>query len=90
MPLAAPGDVRGQVLERRCPGARSRRYAGDLWAPKMAAITREQRLAILRLKRARAVGELQSPGVDIYEAVVDHDVTTSEAFLAWQGRRSAE
>jgi hypothetical protein len=34
--------------------------------------------------------KLQSPGVDIYEAVVDHDVTTSEAFLAWQGRRSAE
>lgn len=29
------------------------RYSGDLWAPKMAAITEEQRLAILRLKRAR-------------------------------------
>ena len=67
------------------------RYAGDLWAPKMAAITGEQRLAILRLKRARAVGALRSPGVDIYEAVVDHDVTTPEAFLAWQAaNRSAE
>jgi hypothetical protein len=66
-------------------------YAGDLWAPKMAAITGEQRLALLRLKRARAIGELQSPGVDIYEAVVDHDVTMPEAFLAWQAaNRSAE
>lgn len=90
MPLAARGDVRGQVLERRCPDARSRRYAGDLWAPKMAAITGEQRLAILRLKRARAVGALQSPGVDIYEAVVDHDVATPEAFLAWQAANRSE
>lgn len=60
------------------------RYAGDLWAPRMATVTAEQRLAILRLKRARAVGALRSLGVDIYAAVVDDDVTTPEAFLAWQ------
>lgn len=67
------------------------RYAGDLWAPRMAVITGEQRLAILRLKRARAIGALRSPGVDIYAAVVDHDVMTPEAFLAWQAaNRSAE
>ena len=67
-----------------------RRYAGDLWAPRMATITEEQRLAILRLKRARAVGALQSPGVDIYEAVVDHEVATPEAFLAWQAANRSE
>lgn len=67
------------------------RYAGDLWAPRMATITGEQRLAILRLKRARAIGALRSLGVDIYAAVVDHDVKTPEAFLAWQAtNRSAE
>ena len=50
----------------------------------MVIITEEQRLAILRLKRAPALGALRSPGVDIYAAVVDHDVTTPEAFMAWQ------
>ena len=60
------------------------KYADDLWAPRMATITGEQRLAILRLKRARAIGALRSLGVDIYAAVIDHHVKTPEAFLTWQ------
>lgn len=60
------------------------RYPGDLIASKMAAVTPEQRLAILRIKEARAEGKLSASGVEIYSAVLDHDLATPGEFVSWQ------
>ena len=60
------------------------KYPGDFWTPRMAAITPDQRLAVLRIKKARAERQLNGSGVEIYSAVLDHHVTTPEEFTAWQ------
>lgn len=65
------------------------KYPGDMWAPRMAGITPEQRLAVLRIKAARARGALRATGVAIYTAVLEHEITTPEAFVEWQRVRRA-
>ncbi len=52
----------------------------------MSTVTQDQRVAILRIKRARAMGVLNASGVDIYTAVLDGDVTDADSFLSWQAR----
>jgi hypothetical protein len=65
------------------------KYPGDLWAPRMAGITPDERLAVLRIKAARARGALRASGVAIYTAVLDHQIATPEAFVDWQRRAQA-
>lgn len=65
------------------------RYDGDVWAPRMASITHDERVAILRIKRARTMGVLHASGVDIYRAVLDGDATDAETFLSWQATGQA-
>ena len=65
------------------------KYPGDLWATRMAGMTAEQRLAVLRIKAARARGALRATGVAIYTAVLEHQIATPEAFVDWQRRASA-
>jgi hypothetical protein len=53
--------------------------------PMKDALTQETRAAILTLKEARATGELPPfLSVDLYRAVLEGGVRTSEQWIAWQ------
>jgi hypothetical protein len=56
------------------------RYPGDVWWPRIAGISDEQRDAILHLKAARTEGLLSASGVEIYRSVIDDGVRTIEEF----------
>jgi hypothetical protein len=54
------------------------RYSGDTWGPRMAAITDEERAAILTIKAARNQGNISATAVEIYRAVLDEGLRTVE------------
>lgn len=58
------------------------RYRGDVWGPRLADISHEQRDAILNLKASRSEGLLSASGIEIYGAVIDDDLRTVEQVVA--------
>jgi hypothetical protein len=57
------------------------RYPGDVWAPRMAVVSDEERLAILRIKDAT-----KAAGVPVYTAVLEAGVRTPEDFIEWRSK----
>ena len=58
--------------------------ATELVEPLCKALTMERRLAILELKSATQAGTIQRyPSIDIYRAVIDGNVRTSEQLETW-------
>ncbi len=57
------------------------RYPGDVWGRRMAAVSEEERLAILRIKDAT-----KAAGVPVYTAVLEGGVRTPEDFIKWRLR----
>ena len=94
----SPRPQHAEVPRAYYVGVKAHWWDVDIWVGDAAALPPQDdwvrrgmderaREIVLGLKQARTAGHIRASGLSIYTAVIKHQVTTVEQFVAWQNER---